>query len=215
MRRLIWGFAGCTYHIVGNLKHWPQLLFLLVCLHVLPNYFPPSVLAKNTQFFRKWYYVGLFYKISWGLIGLSFKPNIYVPWSTSELRVRLAQWNRFKPSSKIFYWPFQGGTSYEDYLCFFVSCVSHAFTFVHCCLVVTFWLLLVMFIVFLLRSHVVSWVRCGTCIVSWFLPSFCEKMADAHIKQYIQKWLCPISKFWSNLIIYLKCLIVMSHWARL
>ena len=33
-------------------------------------------------------------------------------WSTSELRVRLAPLNRFKPSSKIFYWPFQGGTSF-------------------------------------------------------------------------------------------------------
>ena len=31
-------------------------------------------------------------------------------WSTSELRVRLAPLNRFKPSSKIFYWPFQGGS---------------------------------------------------------------------------------------------------------
>ena len=28
-------------------------------------------------------------------------------WSTIEQRVRLAPWNRFKPSSKIFYWPFQ------------------------------------------------------------------------------------------------------------
>ena len=51
----------------------------------------------------------------------------------------------------------------------FMSYVSHAFASVHCCLVVasagkglTFWLLLVMFIVFLLLSHVVSWVRCGT-----------------------------------------------------
>ena len=26
--------------------------------------------------------------------------------------------NRFKPSSKIFYWPFQGGTSFVDLLCF-------------------------------------------------------------------------------------------------
>ena len=34
--------------------------------------------------------------------GLSCKPNIYVSWSTSELRVRLAPLNRFKPSSKIF-----------------------------------------------------------------------------------------------------------------
>ena len=50
----------------------------------------------------------------------------------------------------------------------FVSCVSHAFASVHYCFVVTCWekvtsgLLLVMFIVFLLLSHVVSWVRCGT-----------------------------------------------------
>ena len=26
--------------------------------------------------------------------------------------------NRFKPSSKIFYWPFQGGSSFVDLLCF-------------------------------------------------------------------------------------------------
>ena len=39
-------------------------------------------------------------------------------WSTSELRVRLAPLNRLKPSSKIFYWPFQGGTSFVDLLCF-------------------------------------------------------------------------------------------------
>ena len=39
-------------------------------------------------------------------------------WSTSELRVRLAPLNRFKPSSKIFYWLFQGGTSFVDLLCF-------------------------------------------------------------------------------------------------
>ena len=43
-------------------------------------------------------------------------PN--VSWSTSELRARLAPWNWFKPSSKIFYWPFQGGTSFVDLLCF-------------------------------------------------------------------------------------------------
>ena len=39
-------------------------------------------------------------------------------WSTSELGVRLAPLNWFKPSSKIFYWPFQGGTSFVDILCF-------------------------------------------------------------------------------------------------
>ena len=50
---------------------------------------------------------------------------------------------------------------------FFVSCVLHAFASVYCCLVVTCWerltswLLLVMFIVFLLLSHLVSCVMCG------------------------------------------------------
>ena len=59
--------------------------------------------------------------------------------STFELRVRLALWNQFKPSSKYFYWPFQGNTSFVDHFCFFVSCVSHAFASLHCCLVVTCW----------------------------------------------------------------------------
>ena len=35
--------------------------------------------------------------------------------------------NGFKPSSKIFYWPFQGRTSFVDLLCFFLSCVCYAF----------------------------------------------------------------------------------------
>ena len=39
-------------------------------------------------------------------------------WSTSELRVRLTPLNRLKPSNKVFYWPFQGGTSFVDLLCF-------------------------------------------------------------------------------------------------
>ena len=51
-------------------------------------------------------------------------PNIYVSWSTSELRVGLAPWNRFKPSSEIFYWPFQGGTSFVNILCFSVLCLQ-------------------------------------------------------------------------------------------
>ena len=56
-------------------------------------------------------------KKSW-LWGLSCKRNFYVSWSTSELRVRLAPLNQFKLSSKIFYWPIQGGTSFVDLLCF-------------------------------------------------------------------------------------------------
>ena len=55
-------------------------------------------------------------------------------WSTFELRVRLAPLNRFKPSSKIFYWPFQGGTSFVDLLCF--CSVLCLLCFVHVCLYV-------------------------------------------------------------------------------
>ena len=61
-------------------------------------------------------------------------------WSTFELRVRLAPLNQFKPSSKLFYWPFQGGTSFVDHSCYFccvfdiLLCAS-----VYCCLVVTCW----------------------------------------------------------------------------
>ena len=51
-------------------------------------------------------------------LGVFHANQISVSWSTSELRVRLAPLNRFKPSSKIFYWPFQGGTSFVDLLCF-------------------------------------------------------------------------------------------------
>ena len=72
--------------------------------------------------------------------GLSCKPNIYVSWSTSELRVRSAPWNWFKPSSKIFFWQFQGGNSFVDLLCFF--CLVFAMrlcTSVYMCLAVTCW----------------------------------------------------------------------------
>ena len=48
-------------------------------------------------------------------------------WSTSELRVRLAPLNRFKPSSKIFYWPFQDGIFYA----FVLSCVCYVFVRVY------------------------------------------------------------------------------------
>ena len=51
--------------------------------------------------------------------GLSCKPNIYVSWSTSEHRVRLARRETgFSPPVKYLYWPFQGGTTFVDHLCY-------------------------------------------------------------------------------------------------
>ena len=104
-------------------------------------------------------------------------PN--VSWSTSELRAWLVPWNLFKPSSKIFYWPFQGGTSFVDHLCY----LCLVFVMLSHLLIaalrsparkgLTSWLLLVIFNCVFVTSHVVSWVRCGIDgIVSWSLPPF-------------------------------------------
>ena len=50
--------------------------------------------------------------------------RIYVSWSTSELRVRLAPWNRFKPSGKIVVLiVLRRYTSFLDHLCFSVLCL--------------------------------------------------------------------------------------------
>ena len=47
-------------------------------------------------------------------------------------------WNRFKPSSKILYWQFQGGTSFVDFICFFcLVFVMPLCASVYLCLVVT------------------------------------------------------------------------------
>ena len=89
-------------------------------------------------------------------------------WQT-ELRVRLAPLNRFKPSSKIFYWPFQGGTSFVDLLCFCsVLCLLCLCASVYMCFVVTCWeradLLALVCGVFceFVTFPLVSCVRCGT-----------------------------------------------------
>ena len=91
-------------------------------------------------------------------------------WSTSELRVRLAPLNWFKSSSKIFYWPFQGGTSFVDLLCVFFSLVfamSFACQFI-CALWspagkgLTSWLSFVVSNCEFVTYSLVSWVRCGT-----------------------------------------------------
>ena len=91
-------------------------------------------------------------------------------WSTSELRVRLAPLNRFKPSSKIFYWPFQGGTSFVDLLCFCsVLCLLClcARLFIYALWSpagkgLTSWRSFVVSYCEFVTFPLVSWVRCGT-----------------------------------------------------
>ena len=53
----------------------------------------------------------------------------------------MAPLNRFKPSSKMFYLPFQGGTSFVDLLCF-LFCLVFAMSLsasVYMCFVVICW----------------------------------------------------------------------------
>ena len=149
----------CLYvtcgHLLGNC--WP-LVSRLWCLTAdlsLSHWYPGSGVVLDCI-------------DSW-----SFHP--YLLWSTSELRVRLTSWNWFKPSSKIFYWPFQYG--------------------------IFLWIICVIYVLCLPCFRVCLLLLCGhrlgkgwplgshhcfyhfpmwypgsgvvlDCIVSWFLPSF-------------------------------------------
>ena len=102
-------------------------------------------------------------------------------WSTSELRVRLAPLNRFKPSSKIFYWPFQGGTSFVDLSCFCsVLCLLCLCARLLICALwspagkgMTSWLSFVVSNCEFVTFPLVSWVRCGTWLYRfWSLHPF-------------------------------------------
>ena len=97
-------------------------------------------------------------------------PGLNQYWA--RINVRLAPLNRFKPSSKIFYWPFQGGTSFVDFLCFFsvlyLLCLcAHLFI---CALWSPAWKGLTSWPSFVVSTTdcefvafpLVSWVGCGT-----------------------------------------------------
>ena len=117
-------------------------------------------------------------------------------WSTSELRVRLAPLNRFKPSSKIFYWPFQGGTSFVDLLCFCsVLCLLCLCASVYMCFVVTCWeradLLALVCGVFceFVTFPLVSWVRCGSWLYRFLIFAPLLTLKDSH---------CETAQFWAR-----------------
>ena len=100
-------------------------------------------------------------------------------WSTSELRVRLAPLNRFKPSSNIFYWPFQGGTSFVDLLCFCsVLCLLCLYARLFICALwspagkgLTSWLSFVVSNCEFVTFPLVSWAQVWSLIVS--IPDLC------------------------------------------
>ena len=98
------------------------------------------------------------------------------------VRVRLAPWSLFKPSSEIFLLTIPRWYFFcRSFLCVFLSCVSNAFASIHCCLVVTCWeradLLALVGDLYciLLLFHVLSRGGGGDlldCIISWSLPPF-------------------------------------------
>ena len=152
-------------------------------------------------------------------------------WSTSELRVRLAPLNRFKPSSKIFYWPFQGGTSFVDLLCF--------------CSVLC-WLCFVRVCLYLLCGHLLGkgwplgsrlWCLLWVCHFPigilgqvWYLivsiPDLCNLItmianAADKVSTNWDKWnnvyfppdfykLLDIRKLWLNNTVWINCAIILS-----
>ena len=87
-------------------------------------------------------------------------------WSTSELRVMLAPWDRFKPSNKIFLLTVPRRYFFRALFVFFMSCDCHAFASVHC------WLLFVMFDCVFVTSP------CGILGQVWYLivsiPDLCR-----------------------------------------
>ena len=107
---------------------------------------------------------------SWLSCLLCFVSFPNVSRSTLELRGRLAPWNWFKPSSKIFYWPFQGGTSFVDLLCFCsVLCLLCLCARLFICALwsparkgLTSWLSFVVSNCEFVTFPLVSWVKCGT-----------------------------------------------------
>ena len=113
----------------------------------------------------------------WWVRGLSCKPNIYVSWSTSELRVRMAPFNRFKSSSKsIFYWLFQGSASFVDHFC---------------------WLcfMLVLFFVALWSpagKGLTSWLLCVFCLVTF--PNVSWSTSESRVRLALWNWFKPSSK---------------------
>ena len=88
-------------------------------------------------------------------------------WTKGEVG---APWNRLKPSSKIFCWPFQGGTSFVEFLCFFsVLCLLCLCARLFICALwspagkrLTSWLSFVLSNCKFVTFPLVSWVRCGT-----------------------------------------------------
>ena len=135
-------------------------------------------------------------------------------WTKGEVGAPL---NRFKPSSKIFYWPFQGNASFVDHLCYFclVLLWFHARLFVDALWSpagkgLISWLSFVMSNCDVVTFPLVSWVRCGAwlylfLIFALFL-TFTTTMLQVNTNEvYLLKTMCisVLTVSCCNLILFL------------
>ena len=143
-------------------------------MHLL-NYFFLYTICKLVS--EKWFILGQMWHLIATIPDLCILSNIYVSWSASELRVRIARHETgLSPPVKYFYWPFHGGTSFSDHLCYLFLVLS---CFCICLLLscghlkLISWLLFVMFMWFCYFPIWYPWTGVVLdCITSWSLLSF-------------------------------------------
>ena len=124
-----------------------------------------------------------------------------MPWSTSELRARLVHlWTSLSPPVKYFYWPFQGGASFVDHLCYIclVLLCFRAHLFVDALWSpagkrLTSWLSFVMSNCDVVTFPLVSWITCGAwwyqfLIIALFLILKQETSSFVRILVFMSSW---------------------------
>ena len=133
---LLWYSALCTVEPLS-------LLYLLFILWFI--------------YYRRWCMdkLGIFHA---NQTSMCLDPHLIHTWTKGSL----ARWNRFKSSSKMFYWPFQGGTSFVDHLSYFclvfvIFCVCSLMPFGHL-LGRSYWLSFVVLICVLLLFRYGNWL---------------------------------------------------------
>ena len=106
----------CTLYRMSVIYNVTNRLFVIIFVKRLAA-------VKHRKFKLPFFEVLANSKWVWGTYSYrtySCKPNIYVSWSTSELRVRFARRETcLRPPVNYFYLPFQGGASFVDHLCYF------------------------------------------------------------------------------------------------
>ena len=120
---------------------------------------------------------------------LSFEPDIYLSWSTSEIRVRLV-----RLSIWFFCWPFQGSTSFVDPFCYL------CFMFIFCCLVCSqqpcdhvLW-----------KGYPLASLVCCVFLCFCYFPIWCS--GSSNVLNYFNSWPLPTSLLWLSELLCLRCM---------